>query len=362
MRVPFNDLARQLPVFEPDLSRAIAEVVASGWYVMGPQHDAFEAEFAAYCGVDHCMGVGNGTDALEIALRAVGCGDEVVTAANAGGYTSTAILLAGAVPVFADVDEQSLLLTAHTVEPLLSERTRAIVVTHLYGKLADVDAIVAVAETRGIVVLEDCAQAHGARRAGRAAGSFGDIAAFSFYPTKNLGALGDGGAVVTRDSDLARRVRQLRQYGWAEKYRAVTPGGCNSRLDEIQAAVLRVKLRSLDGQNARRRRIAERYRIASEGTPLRMLPAGDDSVAHLCVGLHPDRDGFRERMTAAGVDTAVHYPVPDHRQEAFSEAGWRAASLATTESAAGRVVSLPCFPELTDDEVDRVCAAIAESA
>lgn len=364
MQVPFNDLSRQLRTLGPALSSAMDEVLASGWYVMGPQHDAFQTEFAEYAGVAHCCGVGNGTDALEIALRALDCshGDEVVTAANAGGYTTTATLLVGATPVFADVDPATQLVTAAAIEPLLSSKTKAIVVTHLFGKLADIEPIVSLAASHGVSVIEDCAQAHGAERAGRRAGSFGDVATFSFYPTKNLGALGDGGAIVTDSDSIASAVRELRQYGWADKYDAVTPLGRNSRLDEVQAAVLRVKLPLLDAWNARRREIAERYRAAAQGTDLALLPAGADSVAHLCVGLHPDRDRFRERLAREGVSSAIHYPTPDHCQPALAGIQWRSAGLPVTESSVGRVVSLPCFPELEDSEVDYVCEVIGRSA
>jgi len=364
MPVPFNDLSRQTRSLGPALSAAIESVLASGRYVMGPQHDAFESEFADHCGVSHCLGVGNGTDALEIALRAVGCGqsDEVVTAANAGGYATTAAVLVGATPVFADVDPTTLLLTAETVEPLLSSKTKAIVVTHLFGTLAEMEPIIALAATHGVRVVEDCAQAHGAERTGERAGSFGDLATFSFYPTKNLGALGDGGAIVTNDDETAERVCMLRQYGWAARYDAREPLGRNSRLDELQAAILRVKLPHLDGWNARRRDIAERYRAAAHDSDLTLLPAGLDSVAHLCVGLHPNREGFRDQLAREGIETAIHYPTPDHRQPALARVTWRSAGLPVTESAADRIVSLPCFPELEDSEVDHVCAALEESA
>ncbi len=331
---------------------------------MGPQHDAFEREFADYCGVTHCLGVGNGTDALEIGLRALGCGpgDEVITAANAGGYATTATLLVGATPVFADVDAATQLLTVQSVEPLISPATRAIVVTHLYGKLADVQPIIELASMTGVRVVEDCAQAHGAQRGGQRAGSFGDLGTFSFYPTKNLGALGDGGALVTNDDRLAQTIRMLRQYGWDRRYHQVLPHGRNTRLDELQAAVLRKKLTALDGRNERRREIARRYADAAEGTPLALLPVGDDSVAHLIVGLHPNRDDLRQRLAARGVETAVHYPLPDHMQPALANASWRSLALEATELAADRVVTLPSFPELSDAEVDYVCDCLRADA
>jgi dTDP-4-amino-4,6-dideoxygalactose transaminase len=331
---------------------------------MGPEHDAFEREFAMYCGSSWCLGVANGTDALEISLRAIGVlpGDEVVMVANAGGYAATACVLAGAVPVFADVSERTLLLDPAAVEPVISDRTRAIVVTHLYGRLADVAAIVEIAESRGIKVVEDCAQAHGAVRDGRCAGTLGDVGTFSFYPTKNLGAFGDGGAVITDSPEIADGVRALRQYGWDRKYNAVVPSGRNSRLDEIQAAFLRCKLPNLDADNLKRRAVVARYVEAAEGTGLRIVESdGADYVAHLCVGLHDDRDGFMKRLADRGIATAIHFPTPDHRQPALAAVPWRAGPLVVTEHAADHIVSLPCFPELAVAEIDHVCAAIAEA-
>ncbi|MRR13653.1 DegT/DnrJ/EryC1/StrS family aminotransferase, partial [bacterium] len=261
MRVPFNDPARQVRDLRHELGQALDSVVDSGWFIHGRSHQSFEAAFAEYCGVAACVGVANGTDALEIALRAVGCGPgtEVVTVANAGGYTTTACLAAGATPVFADVDAETLEMSPRALEQVLSPSTKAVVITHLYGQMAEVEALSALARSRGIAVIEDCAQAHGAVRGDKKAGSFGDLACFSFYPTKNLGALGDGGAIVTDNRELAERCTMLRQYGWAGKYDARIAGGRNSRLDEMQAAVLLVKLPHLDGWNERRRAIAAHY-------------------------------------------------------------------------------------------------------
>ncbi len=363
MHVPFNDLKRHVASMRGPIDTAVASVLESGWFLAGPQLDGFEADFARYCGVEHCVGVGNGTDALEIALRAVGCGpgDEVVTVANAGMYTTAACILVGATPVYVDVDPGTLEMDVAQVEGLLSSLTRAIVVTHLYGKLADVEGALQIGLNRGVAVIEDCAQAHGAEKYGKRAGSFGDLATFSFYPTKNLGALGDGGAVVTTRDDVAEQLRALRQYGWRSKYEAVVPHGRNSRLDEIQAAILCVKLKRLDEWNDRRRQIATAYRDAARGTRLHIAhEAASDFVAHLCVGLHPERDAFRRRLAAAGVDTAVHYPTPDHKQPALSAVAWRAGTLEVTEAAVRDVVSLPCFPEMTDAEVEYVCSAIGD--
>jgi dTDP-4-amino-4,6-dideoxygalactose transaminase len=363
--VPLNDLGRGFADLQAELRAAVDEVLSSGWYVLGPQHDAFERAFAAAVGVEHCVGVGNGTDALELALLSVGCepGDEVVTAANAGMYTATAALKAGLVPRFADVDPGSLLLTAETVAPTLTHRTRAVVVTHLYGRLAEVGPLRDLCRSAGVALVEDCAQAAGAAGPEGPAGSLADVAAFSFFPTKNLGALGDGGAVVTRDPERAQLVRSLRQYGWSAKYTASVPRGRNSRLDEVQAAVLRVKLPHLAGWNARRRRIVARYVEALGGGPRRMLhgDAADSLsyVAHLAVMVGPNRDADRKVFTDAGIRTDVHYPVPDHHQPVL--AGTTAGiSLPVTEQAATEILTLPCFAEMTETEIGRVCDVLGE--
>lgn len=365
MRVPFNDPARQVGVLRSSIAEALDSVVDSGWFIHGRQHDAFEAEFAAYCGVAECVGVANGTDALEVGLRSVGCerGTEIITVANAGGYTTTACLVLGATPVFADIDPVTLQMDVGALDGLITSATRAIVVTHLYGYMADVEAVIRLARPRGIAVIEDCAQAHGASRGGCRAGSFGDLATFSFYPTKNLGALGDGGAIVTDDPEIAHRCRMLRQYGWESKYDARLAGGRNSRLDEMQAALLRVKLPLLDGWNERRREIVAAYREAAGAGAFRLAHApADDYVAHLCVGMHPDREAARHNLRDRGIDTAVHYPIPDHRQAALAGVAWRSASLAATELACESVLSLPCYPELTDAEVAHVAEALRELA
>jgi len=360
--IPFNDLGRQYLDLRDEIDAAVARVLSSGWYVHGGEHEAFEQELADYVGVGSCVGVANGTDALTLALIAVGCapGDEIVTAANAGMYTTSAALSAGLTPRFADVDPDLLTLSAASVEPVLGPATKAIVVTHLYGQLADVAPIAELARTRGIALIEDCAQSIGARRFGVMAGAFGDLATFSFYPTKNLGAVGDGGAVVTNDEVLAERLRRLRQYGWAEKYRSVLAGGRNSRLDELQAAVLRVKLPHVDRWNVRRREIVSRYREAA-GPRLRFVGSPEaDFVAHLCVVVAEDRAELQRTLAAAGIATAVHYPLPDHQQPVLAGTPEAQLTLPVTEHASTHVASLPCFPELTDDEVGRVCQALRE--
>jgi aminotransferase EvaB len=358
--VPLNDLKRGYDALADELQTAAARVLASGWYVQGPEHQAFEQEFAAYVGAEHCIGVANGTDALELALKALdpGPGSVVVTAANAGMYSSTAIRRAGLRPRYADVDPTTLLLTADTVDFVLDDDVSVVVVTHLYGRLADVAGIRDVLRDRGIALLEDCAQAAGAGAPGNRAGSLGDVAAFSFYPTKNLGAFGDGGAVTTSREDVAARARRLRMYGWTAKYEVGEDGGRNSRLDEMQAALLRVQLFHLDQWNESRRAVIARYVAAAEGTSVRVLPAeGPEHVAHLAVVVADDRDAARAALAAAGVQTDVHYPIPDHHQKPF--VGDHAdTSLPVTEERSGQIFSLPCFPELTADEIDRVCAAL----
>ena len=346
--------------FGVDLGACLQRVVDSGWYVLGPQVRDFEAAFARYVGVGHALGVANGTDALTLALRAlgVGPGQRVATVANAGGYASTAIRLLGAEPCYVDVDAQSLTMApASLAHRLRDGPLAAVVVTHLYGQMADIEPIAALCRQAGVPLVEDCAQAHGARREGRAAGAWGRIGCFSFYPTKNLGALGDGGAVVTDDSALAERLRALRQYGWGRKYEVALPGGTNSRLDELQAAVLLAKLPHLDAANDARRAIAARYSAALAGVPLRCPPAADEScVAHLYVVRTPRRAALQAHLTAQGIGCDVHYPLPDHRQPAWS--GPDAPALPVTDAACAEVLSLPCYPGLTESQTARVIAAV----
>ena len=330
----------------------------SGWVVLGPEVRSFEEELASYVGVGHATSVGNGTDALTIALTALGCGhgDMVVTVANAGGYATTAIRNVGAIPVYVDVDPTTALMSVDSLSVALEPGVKVVVVTHLFGAMAPVQQIVDLCHEREIKVLEDCAQAIGAERDGRRAGSIGDAAAFSFYPTKNLGALGDGGAITTDDAILAEAVRSLRQYGWEGKYTVGRTGGRNSRLDELQAAVLRVRLPVLDAGNARRRDIHRRY---AEATSCPVFGVDDASfVAHLAVLDVPDRVRARASLGEAGITTDIHYPIPDHQQPVTADHRI-AGSLATTERLAERILTVPCFPELTDEEVARVCDGLS---
>ena len=357
--LPVNDLRRQTAALRGEIAAAVGRVVASGWYILGQEGVSFEREFANYCGAAECVGVANGTDALELSFRAIeiGPGRRVATVANAGGYVTAALNVVGATPIYADVDPDSQLMDLAGLEALTSSgQIDAVVITHLFGRLHDMDAVLAIARGAGIPIIEDCAQGHGARRgaAAAAAGSFGDLACFSFYPTKNLGALGDAGAITTNDPALAERLRRLRQYGWDGKYQVRQKGGRNSRLDEIQAAVLRAKLPYLDGWNARRRDIAKRFSIGIEHPRVKCPHVlGEDHVAHLYVIASQDRDALRKHLAEAGIQCEIHYPVPDHLQPALKQHSAE-PRLPVTESLAQQVLTLPCFPELTDAEVDYI--------
>lgn len=358
--IPFNDLGRAIAAQRSDLDEAIARVLDSGWLVHGPQHEAFEAELAGFLGVAHALGVASGTDALELAMRAIDAPerDVVVTAPNAGGYATFAARACGLGVRLCDVDPDTHLLDPRRLDGLLDERVRAVVVTHLYGRMADVAEVVRVCQPRGVRVIEDCAQAIGARRPEGAAGALGDLGTYSFYPTKNLGALGDGGAVVTDDPHLAARVRSLRQYGWRDaRYIATDAAGRNSRLDELQAAVLRLRLPLVEAGNERRRAIIGRYAEAAP-TGVRVLPAaGAEHAGHLAVLVTAARDELAARLRARGVATAVHYPHPDDAQPGLVID--RPADVPVARKLARHILTLPCFPELTDAEVDAVCAALA---
>jgi aminotransferase EvaB len=343
-----------------DLKSAITRVIDSHWYVLGHEVKNFEAEFAAYLDTSHCVSLANGTDALELALRAVGVGmgDLVALVANAGFYGSTALHAIGATPLYVEVDDASLTMSPAALEVTLAQQPKAVIVTHLYGQLAAIEKITELCRTNNIFVIEDCAQCHGATRNGKQAGSFGDIATFSFYPTKNLGALGDGGAIATDSDALADQVRSLRQYGWSQKYTVTTQFGGNSRLDEIQAAVLREKLPQLDRQNAQRRSIAQRYNNALSALALRCPDSVDeDFVGHLYVVRTNQRAELRSFLHTQGVSTDVHYPVADHLQPAYAQAS-AVQILPITELACASALSLPCFPGMTDSDVNRVIAAV----
>ncbi|HXH85823.1 MAG TPA: DegT/DnrJ/EryC1/StrS family aminotransferase [Nitrospira sp.] len=361
--VPFNDLRRNASLLRDSLAVALTRVADSGWYALGNEVSAFEQAFARYVGSAHAVGVANGTDALEIALRAVGvgAGQEVLTAANAGMYATVAILACGAMPRFVDVAPDTLCLSADRVKEQLTKRCAAVIVTHLYGRMADMKPLNALAADANVPLIEDCAQAHGAVLAGRGAGTWGAVGCYSFYPTKNLGALGDGGAVVTSDAALADRIRKLRQYGWGAKYHADLPGGRNSRLDEIQAAVLSVKLPHLDQWNACRRRIAAIYFEATpEEMSLAQVSEPESHVNHLYAIRSRRREKHLAQLRRARIATEVHYPVPDYRQPSIRSSLDAVVPLAETERACNEVISVPCFPEMTESEIDRVANALSE--
>ncbi|WP_203981149.1 DegT/DnrJ/EryC1/StrS family aminotransferase [Planosporangium flavigriseum] len=356
-----NDLVAHNASLADELSDAVMRVLNSGWYILGREVKAFEEAFAAYCGVPFAIGVANGTDALELALAGVGVGrgDRVALVANAGGYGTSAVNALGAVGVYVDVDLDTQLIDASALDRVLAGADiRAVIVTHLYGRLADMAELMAVADRHGVKVVEDCAQAHGASRDNRRAGSFGHVAAFSFYPTKNLGALGDAGAVVTGDAAIAERVGRLRQYGWDRKYHMTLAPARNSRLDEVQAAVLSVKLPHVDAWNARRIALASFYAEAITH-PKVALPAVDGTsyVAHLYVVRTTDRDDLAAHLRAEGVPCEVHYPYPDHRQPAAGDR-YAGVSLPTTEQLCAEVLTLPCYPEMSDADAEHVAAAV----
>jgi dTDP-4-amino-4,6-dideoxygalactose transaminase len=357
MRVPFNVLAPGIHAIRDELNVAIARVLDRGWLLLGPELQQFELDFAEYHGPDQqCVGVGSGTDALKIGLQALGIrdGDDVLVTANAGVPPVAAVVAAGGRPVFCDVDP-----TTHTLEPAeidrrVTPRAKAILVVHLYGQPAQMDAIVERAHQFGLRVLEDCAQAHGARFAGRRVGTFGDAAAFSFYPTKNLGALGDAGALLTADSHVAEQAKLYRMYGWRQRYISELQSTV-SRMDELQAAALTIKLRHLDDWNESRRRLAARYRSQLEG--LVELPPSD-GVFHLFVIKARERDALKAHLTQHGVGTDIHYPLPAHLQPPYIEYGGGRGSLPNTERLASEVLSLPIYPELAPESVDYVCQVL----
>lgn len=363
--IPLVDLAAQHDQVAEEVAAGWAEVLARTAFIGGPQVAAFEAEFAAYSGVPHCVGVANGTDAVELALRAVGIGpgDECILPANTFIATAEAVARAGATPVLVDCDPQTYLIDVGAVVAAVSERTRAIIPVHLYGQLAPVERLVPVAEAAGAVLVEDAAQAHGASRYGSGAGTHGALAATSFYPGKNLGAYGDGGAVLTADPVLAERVRLLATHGSPRKYEHSTLG-FNSRLDTLQAVVLSAKLRRLAGWNVARRAAAARYTelLSTVDRVVSPVPlAGNEHVWHLYVVRVPDRDTVLKRLHEVGIGAGIHYPVPVHLTGAFDWLGYRPGAFPVAEQAAGEILSLPLFAEITPAQQERVVAVLAEA-
>lgn len=351
---------------QAEIDQAIHRVLDSGWYILGQEGTAFEQEFAQYLGVGDAVGVGNGTDALEIALRAcgVGAGDAVITVSHTVVATVAAIELVGAMPVLVDIDPTTFTLDPNRLEDTIKQhqgsRIKAIIPVHLYGHPADMPAIMEIARRHDLYVIEDCAQSHGAAIKGRKTGAWGDLAGFSFYPTKNLGALGDGGAVVTDNAEIAQKLRLLRQYGWQQRYVSEFPG-MNTRLDEIQAAVLRVKLQYLDQENAQRRQLGEIYNSCLADTDLVLPKVGQDveTVYHQYVVKSAERDNLRDFLKDNAVGTLIHYPVPVHRQPAYqNRVAIGSGGLQVTEKVVGEILSLPMYPQMINAQAQQVADLI----
>jgi dTDP-4-amino-4,6-dideoxygalactose transaminase len=356
--IPLGDLRREYDRYQAEIDQAIERVLRRGWFILGDEGEAFEEEWARYCGVAHAVGVGNGTDAIQLALRAggIGPGDEVVVPALTATFTALAVSMAGATPVFADVDPERYTLDPAALEAAITPRTAAVIPVHLYGCPADMTSIGEIARRHGLLVLEDAAQAHGARYQGTRTSGLGDVAAFSFYPSKNLGAYGDAGALVTDDAGLAAKVRMLRHGGQRRTYEHELLG-TNSRLDEIQAAILRAKLPHLDRWNNRRRALAARYdaglrECADLGLP--SVPDGVEHVFHLYVVRTPLRDALR----GTGINTGIHYPQGVHLQKAYAHLGYEPGSCPHAEAAAAEVLSLPMFPQLSQSEAGQIIRMI----
>ncbi len=363
MQVSFVDVSRQYEAIKHELKDSLENVMQKGHFILGDEVEQFEKEFAEFCGVKHCVGVASGTDALHLALRALGIGegDEVLLPANTFIATALAVSYVGAQPVFVDVEPRTYTIDVDKLREKINKKTKAIIAVHLYGQMADMDGLMALAKEFHLRVIEDACQAHGALYKNKKAGSFGDIACFSFYPTKNLGCYGDGGAVVTQNDEFAARIQSLRNYGQTEKYH-YREIGYNSRLDEVQAAVLRVKLRHLPSYIEARRTCANAYAAELRDTDL-VIPEEDDGryhTYHLYVVRTAKRDALVEWLTARGVTTLIHYPVPLHLQEAYEPLQYHAGDFPIAEQCSQEILSLPMFPELKKEEVTYVTNAIGD--
>jgi dTDP-4-amino-4,6-dideoxygalactose transaminase len=362
--IPVASPRASLMTIREEVDEAIRRVLDSGFYVLGPEVEAFETEFANFAGSSHAIGVNSGTDALALTLRGLGIGrgDEVITVSHTAVATVAAIEMAGATPVLVDVEPDYLTMDPQQAEVAVTPRTRAIVPVHLYGQVADLDLIGALCRRQGLALIEDASQAHGARWHGEHVGLQGHASVFSCYPTKNLGALGDAGVVVTGDPDLANRIRRLRQYGWEERNDSLE-SGANSRLDELQAAILRVKLRRLPHDVMRRRNWAKEYSVALEGlgVSLPRVRPNTEHAFHLYVVRHPQRDALRRLLHSRGIDSAIHYPLPVHQQKAYEDHLRHVGDLAITNNASQTVMSIPMFPELTQQEVLGVIEGLQKS-
>ncbi|GGD14269.1 DegT/DnrJ/EryC1/StrS family aminotransferase [Aureimonas glaciei] len=366
--IPLNDLKRIYQDSSEPITEAVNAVLASGWWLNGDRAARFCADFARYVGVEHCVGVANGTDALEIAFRALLSvrkpkGRDIITVANAGGYSTIAARSVGLTPVYVDIEEASQLADIDSILRALSDETALVVVTHLYGGVVDVSTLREKMDQAGhqsVPILEDCAQAHGAELHGKRVGSLGDIATFSFYPTKNLGAFGDAGGIVTSDDELAQACNALRQYGWSDKYTIARPGGRNSRIDEIQAAILSVLLPHLGQANDRRVQILARYAEAlPEG--VRLVQSSHGSVGHLAILLADDRDELRRHLSERRIGTDIHYPILDCDQPGWADMPKREAAggLPVSRRSIGRLLTIPCFPGMTEQEIERVSEGLS---
>jgi dTDP-4-amino-4,6-dideoxygalactose transaminase len=358
-----NPLA-QYQSYREEIDAAVLRVLGSNRYILGPEVEALEQEFADFIGTTSAVGVANGTDALELALRAldIGAGDEVITVSHTAVATVAAIEAAGAIPVLVDVDPDFYTLDPSQLAEVLSSRTRAVIAVHLYGQPADLDAIGKFCKQHRLALIEDVSQAHGAKWKGKRLGSIGDIACFSCYPTKNLGAIGDAGLITTNDTKLAHKVRMLREYGWEQRYISDLPGR-NSRLDELQATILRIKLRHLDADNGKRRALAQRYSSALKGKAIRVpkVREGVEPVFHLYVVRVSNRKKLLDDLKTQDIHPGIHYPVPIHLQAAYKGRIRTAASMQTTETLAGDVLSLPLYPELDPQDVDQVINALLKA-
>lgn len=361
MKVPFLELAAAYAELQPEIDSAVLASLRSGWYIGGDDVEAFEQAYAAFTGARHCVGVANGLDALHLALRAmdIGPGDEAIVPTNTFIATWLAVSQCGATPVPVEPRDATCNLDPACIEAAITPRTRVILPVHLYGQPAELDPIHAIARKHGLRVLEDAAQAHGARYGGKRIGGHSDAVTWSFYPGKNLGALGDAGAVTTNDSDLAESLRALRNYGSSTKY-VHEIQGYNSRLDPLQAAALRVKLTVLDEWNGRRARIAARYTeaLADTGLVLPAVATGAEPVWHLYVIRHPQRDRIQMLLREKGIGTLIHYPIPPHLQKAYAAAGFRRGQFPVAERMASELLSLPMGPQLSDEAVEAVIAAL----
>jgi len=363
--IPFLDLKKINAENRDEMIEAMTRVIDSGWYILGKEVESFESDFAVYCGSKHCIGVGNGLEALHLIVRAygIGQGDEVIVPANTYIATWLAVTHAGANPVPVEPDERTYNIDPEKIEQAITPKTKAVLLVHLYGQTADMDPIIALARKYGLKVIEDCAQAHGARYKGRRAGSLGDAAGFSFYPGKNLGALGDGGAVTTSDPELADRIKVLRNYGSRVKYHNEVVG-FNSRLDELQAALLRIKLTKLDECNTLRRQLASRYLqelFDQQNLTLPHVPQWAEPVWHLFVVRHPLRDQLQKTLTEAGIGTMIHYPIPPHLQSAYIDLGYKQGAFPISEGIHATVLSLPMWPGMNLEDITTVSKTLKEN-